>query len=156
MWALNGEECWKVGYSSEHYGCIKVFFPKTRSERDCDTITFFPIVVPYTKVYLDDFLRQAATDIITILTIPPSSTTPSLQVGYVTKNSLLNVAKSLNRAEDLPSPHSQNITTAPQRAPKLVGKQLPTSKIIEIVKANISQTSDVNMNKKEKLNWQKG
>ena len=84
-WAPNGEEGWTIGYSPEHYRCIKVYFPKTRSERDCDTLTFFPTVIPYPEVKLEHFLKQAASDIITILTTPPSTTTPSLQAGDTTK-----------------------------------------------------------------------
>ena len=75
-----------MGYSPEHYRCIKVYFQKIRSERDCNTINFFPTVIPYPEVKLDHVLRQAATDIITILTTPPSKTTPSLQAGDRTKN----------------------------------------------------------------------
>ena len=90
------------------------FFTKTRSERDCDTITFFPTVIPYPEVNLDNFLRQAAMDIITLLTAPPSTTTPSLQAGDVTRNALLDIATILHRTVDLPSP-PKPITTAPQR-----------------------------------------
>ena len=75
-----------------------MYFPKTRSERDVDTVTFFPTVVPYPKVGLDPFLRQSATDIITILTSKPSYTTPSLKVGDPTRNALLEIATVLNRA----------------------------------------------------------
>ena len=56
-WSPNGEEGWTIGWSPEHYRCIKVFFTKTRSERDCDTITFFPTAIPYPEVNLDNFLR---------------------------------------------------------------------------------------------------
>ena len=54
-WSPNGEEGWTIGWSPEHYRCIKVFFTKTRSERDCDTITFFPTVIFFSKVTLDNF-----------------------------------------------------------------------------------------------------
>ena len=101
-WSPNGEEGWTISYSPEHYRCIKVYFPKTRSERDCDTITFFPTVIPYPEVKLEHFLKQAASDIITILTTPPSTTTPSLQAGDTTKNALLDIATILHRANDLP------------------------------------------------------
>ncbi len=57
-WAPNGEEGWKIGPALEHYRCITVYFPKTRMERQVDTVTFFPTVVPYPEVKLEDFLRQ--------------------------------------------------------------------------------------------------
>ena len=114
-WAPNGEEGWTISYSPEHYRCIKIYFPKTRSERDCDTITFFPTVIPYPEVKLEHFLKQAASDIITILTTPPSTTTPSLQAGDTTKNALLDIATILHRADDLPSTSTDMITPLPQR-----------------------------------------
>ena len=43
------------------------------------------------------------TDIISILTTPPSSTTPSLQAGDKTRNALLEIATILHRADDLPT-----------------------------------------------------
>ena len=77
-------------------------------------------MIPYPKVNLEDFLRQAAMDIISILTAPPSTTTPSLQAGDVTRNALLDIAQILHRAEDLPTPPTKEITTAPQRVPDIV------------------------------------
>ena len=72
---------------------------------DVDTLTLFPRDISIPKVDLDDFLRQAATDIITILTTPPiTTTTPSLEAGYPTCNALQNIAEALNRAEILPNP----------------------------------------------------
>ena len=41
-WAPSGEEGWTVGYSPEHYRHIKAFFPVTCSERNVDTVSFFP------------------------------------------------------------------------------------------------------------------
>ena len=94
-WELNGETGWYVGPSMQHYRCVKCYFPRTRTTRDCDTVTFFPTNIPFPQVKLDDFLRQAATDIITILTKPPSSTTPSLQSGDPVRNALLTLATQL-------------------------------------------------------------
>ena len=51
-WAQNGEEGWTIGYSPEHYRCIQVYFPKTRSERNVDTVTFPPTVIPFPQVNL--------------------------------------------------------------------------------------------------------
>ena len=65
------------------------YFPETRAA-----------AIPFPKVSLDDFLRQAATDIISILTAPPSTTAPSLQAGDPTRNALLEIATVLNRAEN--------------------------------------------------------
>ena len=53
------------------------------------------------KVYVDIFLRQAATDIITILTAPPSTTTIPLQSGNPIRNALFDITQILNRTNKL-------------------------------------------------------
>ena len=102
-WELNGEVGWYVGPSMRHYRCVKCYFPRTKTDRDCDTVTFFPTSVPFPQVKLVDFLKHAATDIITILTSPPSTTTPSLQAGDPVRNALLTLATQLNRIDKLPA-----------------------------------------------------
>ena len=114
-YAPNGEEGWSVGFSPQHYRCIRCYFPKTRSERNVDTVTFFPAAIPFPKVSLNDFLRQAATDIISILTAPPSTTAHSLQAGDPTRNVLLEIATVLNRAEKLPVTSPPTSYVPPQR-----------------------------------------
>ena len=101
-WAEHGEQGWTIGPSLEHYRCIKSYFPKTRSEKDNDTVTFFPHTIKFPEINLDAFLRQAATDIITLLTTPPSTTTLTLKAGDNTNNALLELATILNRASTFP------------------------------------------------------
>ena len=45
-----------------------MYFPKTRRVRPVDTVQFFPTVIPFPKVSLEDQLRNAGTDIVQILT----------------------------------------------------------------------------------------
>ena len=120
-WALNGEMGWTVGPAPDHYRCITCYFPRTRTERQCDTITYFPTIIPFPKVGLEEFLRQAATDIVTILSNPPSTTVPGLEQGSTTNNALLKLAKILNRVEHLPevekSLHPPEQTTQQYIAP---------------------------------------
>ena len=94
-WSPNGEEGWTVGPSLQHYRCINCYFSKTRSQRNCDTVTFFPTVILHPKINLEDYLRQAADDIISILINPTTHTTPNLELGDETKNALLNIAKNI-------------------------------------------------------------
>ena len=63
---------------------MAVYFLRTRKERNCDTVEFFPNEVSFPRILLDNFLKQAATDIITILTQPPSLVIPSLKAGDAT------------------------------------------------------------------------
>jgi hypothetical protein len=67
-------------------------------------VTFFPSNIPFPDIRLDDFLRQAANDIITILTQPQSPTTPTLQAGDPVRNALLTLATQLKRIDNIPEP----------------------------------------------------
>ena len=89
IWELNGEVKWYVGPSMNQYICIHCYFPRTRTPRDCDTVTFPPKHIPFPQVKLKDLLHQSSKDIISILTAPPSTTTPSLVVGDPVRNTLL-------------------------------------------------------------------
>ena len=84
-WAPHGEEGWTISPSLEHYRCIRCYFSRTRSERDCHTLTFFPHSIPIPKVTTDDFLCQAAGDIIQILTSTPDTVVPTLKLGIKQK-----------------------------------------------------------------------
>lgn len=55
-WDFNGEEGFYVGPALENYRCIKVYFPRTRSVRIIDTLTFIPNSTPLPQVSLEDFL----------------------------------------------------------------------------------------------------
>ena len=102
-WALNGESGWTVGPAPDHYRCISCYFPRTRTVRQCDTVTYFPTIIPFPKVGLSDFLRQAAKDIVTILTHPPANTIPTLEQGSATNNALLKLATILQRIDKVPT-----------------------------------------------------
>ena len=91
-WDLHGEVGWYVGPALNHYQCVTCYFPKTRSTRVCDTVTFLPTNIKFPEVRLVDHLKQAATDIVTILTHPPSTTVPSLYAGHPVRNTLLDIA----------------------------------------------------------------
>ena len=101
-WELNGEVGCYVGPSIQHYRCVQCYFTRTKTLRDCDTVTFFPTTIPFPELKLDDYLRQAAGDIISILTLPPSTTTPSLEAGDPVRNALLNLATQLKRMQPIP------------------------------------------------------
>ena len=86
----------------KHYRCVQCYFLRTKTTRDCDTVTFFPKSVPFPEIKLEDFLRQAAEDIITVLILPPSTTTPSLEAGNPVRNALLTLATQLKRVHKIP------------------------------------------------------
>ena len=101
-WGFNGEDAWIIGPALHHYRCIKVYYPKTKAERNVKSVSFFPSIIPVPRVTTDDFLRQAALDIIHILTNPPHNGLPPYKMGDDTRGSLLKIAKTLNRADKLP------------------------------------------------------
>lgn len=101
-WELNGENGWYVGPAMDHYRCVICYFPWTRTTRTCETVTFFLHDIPFPQVTFKDHLQQAADDIVTILTAPPSPTVPSLSAGDPDRNTLLKIAQQLKRVEALP------------------------------------------------------
>ena len=98
----NGEEGWTVGSSMEHYRCIEYYFPSTQSQQHVDTVTFFPKHITFPKISIDEFLRQATMNIVTILTATPSNIALSLQASDPVCNALLGIATLLNRTDRLP------------------------------------------------------
>lgn len=137
-WAPNGDDGWAIGPSPEHYRCLKYFITKTRVVRDTDTLEFFPREIPYSKVTLDDFLRQSATDLITLLTSPSANTTISLEGGDTTRNALLKLAKILNRAEKKPNldppPPTQITETVPAQRVQQSTKTIPAQRVSPTLK----------------------
>ena len=105
-WDLNAEVGWYVGPSMKHYRCVDCYFPRSRMSRHCDTVEFIPHDIPFPSVKLKDYLIQSADDIISLLTYPPSNTTPSLQEGDPVRNALLELATQLKRIEKLPETHN--------------------------------------------------
>ena len=104
--------------------CIKVYLPLTRAVRDLDTVIFFSHTIPFPKVNLEDYLRQTATYIVTILTALQASATPSLEAGYTTRNFLLKIVTVLKRANTLPPSLPLEHTSQPQRMRKTLRQTL--------------------------------
>ena len=57
-WVLNGESGWTVGPAPDHYWFITCYFPRTRTEHQCDTVAYFPTVIPFPKVDLKYFYAK--------------------------------------------------------------------------------------------------
>ena len=72
----------------EHYRCTQCFFLATGKTRDSDTVEFFLKEIPFPKTKTEDYLIQAATDILILLQKPPKSL-PSLKYGDDTRNALI-------------------------------------------------------------------
>jgi hypothetical protein len=130
-WAYHGTEGWYVGPSMEHYRCVKCYLPSSGRERDIDTLELFPKQIPFPQVTTNDYLQQAAADIISILTTKPSIT-PSLAYNDETKNALFKIAQLLGwsalppTAPDIPSPLPRvpTLPTVPP-SPTVVRRLIP-------------------------------
>ena len=85
----------------DHYRCMRCFNPDTGREIDVDTLQFFPHNTPLPEIATEDYLKQAATDIVSILQSPPTST-PSLNLNQTTSRALIYIANILNRAAPVP------------------------------------------------------
>ena len=68
---------------------------------------------------MEDFLEQAATDIVTILTEPLSTTTPSLQAGDHMRNALLTLATQLQQIDTIPAIKLPDVPSPPMKTPIL-------------------------------------
>ena len=90
------------------------FYSKSRKEVNSDTVTFVPATIAFPNVTVKDFIHQAATDLITLLTHPPPSTIPTLEAGDPTRNALLRIAHTLNNnpVQDSTLEQLQRQTTA--------------------------------------------
>jgi len=89
-----------------------------------DTVEFFPHTTPYPSVRLADFLHQAATDIILILSKPSKLSIPSLQAGEDLNNSILEIATLLKRIDIIPILIAIGDKSSP-RVPAIVAKSSP-------------------------------
>lgn len=110
-WGFHAEEGYYIGPALQHYRCVKCYIPKTRSIRISDSVQFFPTSIPIPFVTLEDHLRNAASDIITLLKNPPKSTFPTLQLSDETKVAIEQIAKLLQRATS--KPINTNVSTSP-------------------------------------------
>ena len=86
----------------DHYRCVTCYFPRTRTTRTCEKVTFSPHEIPFPQATLQDHLNQATENIVTLLTQPPSSTVPSISAGDPVRNALLEISEQLQRVEKLP------------------------------------------------------
>ena len=69
-WAGHGTLGWYISPALEHYRYYKCYIPITYSYRNADTVDFPPTSTPLPKVSTDDYLRQAANDLVNILKSP--------------------------------------------------------------------------------------
>lgn len=124
-WELNGQHGWYVVPALNHYRFVKVYIPRTKAIITSDAVEFFPHSVTFPQVKLHDYLKQAASDIVSILATPPSTTVPTLASGDETQNAILQLASILKRADKIR--HLQDMTDKP--LPRVIKPIVITSPI---------------------------
>jgi hypothetical protein len=102
--APHGVDGWYVGPSPEHYRCHKCYLPSAHRTRDALTVDWFPHHLPFPKVTNDEYLRQTATDMLTLLQDQAVNPIPSLTYGSPITNAYIQVAQILKRATSPPVP----------------------------------------------------
>ena len=108
-WGFKGEEGWYIGPATEHYRCLKCYFPATRSVRVVDTVQLFEHNVTIPSTSTEDHLLQSVEDILTLLQ-KKSTDLPFLQFGSDTRNAIESIAKLLQRA--VPRPSSSRVPSS--------------------------------------------
>ena len=105
-WAQHGVPGFYVGPSMEHYRCFKCYLPSTNKTRDSPTIEWFPTTIKFPKVTADEYLRQTAEDMLTLLqpTTSESPPIPNLTYGSTLTNAYIQIAQILRRATARPPP----------------------------------------------------
>jgi hypothetical protein len=107
----HGVDGWYVGPSIEHYRCHKCYIPSTFSVRDALTIDWFPHNVPFPRVTANEYLRQTANDMLTLIQDKATHPIPSLTYGSNITNAYIQIAQILKRATAPP-------VTTPDPAPE--------------------------------------
>ena len=65
--APHGIDGFYVGPSLEHYRCYKVFVTATQTTRNSVTMEWFPSTIPYPKLTQDEYIRQTADNLLSVL-----------------------------------------------------------------------------------------
>jgi hypothetical protein len=101
--APHGVDGWYVGPSLNHYQCHQCYIPSTSQSWNVLTVDWFPHTVPFPKVDTDDYLRQTANNMLSLLHSRKEHQSP-LAFRSTTKNVFIQIAQILRRANRLPIP----------------------------------------------------
>ena len=115
--AVNG---WYIFSSLKHYLCYHCYIPTTASTRHANTVKFFQKYFNFPKVTDSTYLRQAAEDIVRILSNKHTNYShPSLSFGSPILNSYLQVTQILLLAVQTPLPLLHKLTRTMKNSPHL-------------------------------------
>ena len=100
----HGVEGWYIGPSLEHYRCLKCYNPEAFSEVNTDTVKLIPSVTSILVYTNLDVIKQAVSNILSILKNPSKNNIPTVLKGDAIQNAFKQVAEVLsnNKAKYLP------------------------------------------------------
>jgi hypothetical protein len=95
--APHGIDGWHANPSIEHYHCHKCYIPSTFSVQDAlRTLDWFPHnKVPFPKVTANEYLRQTAANMFTLIQDKTAHPIPSLTYGSNITNAYIQIAQIL-------------------------------------------------------------
>ena len=96
--APHGIDGWHANPSIEHYHCHKCYIPSTFGVRDALTIDWFPNNVPFPRVNADEYLRQTANNMLTLIRDKATHPIPSLTYGSNITNAYIQITQILMQA----------------------------------------------------------
>ena len=106
-------------------------------------MTFSPHNIYFPEVRLEYFLKQEASNIFSILTLPPSTPTPSLSVGDHIRNALVTLATQLNRIGTISIQTPKDITSSPRlETPILYNNSLHPAAVPRVKKTPASSSTN--------------
>ena len=107
-----------------HYRCYKYLIPSTGGKINADTVEFSPQNIPFPIVTSEQYLHQAATDILAILHSPEKNIS-SLTYGSPITNAYIQVVQILKRATSQPSPNPKSTTSTSHASLPRVPEAIP-------------------------------
>ena len=135
-WELHGDPGWCVGTSLNNYRCVQCYVPRTRSIVHSDSVEFFPNKTQFPAVTMKDHLQQSASDSVSMLKNPPSTTVPSSSASNDIENAILKIAKILKRGDEMPNLSEKCDAPLPRVAPMTKSKMTPIKTPTSPPKAN--------------------
>jgi hypothetical protein len=99
---FNGKIGWYIGPAVHKYKHYTFYIPSTYREQEADMVEWKPRKVAFPETTTEDYLKQAVTDIATILQHTPKLRNIQLDYGDVTNNAWTHLADMLARAAAKP------------------------------------------------------
>lgn len=100
-WGYHGKVGWYVGPAKNHYRCYRVFVPETATEIITDTLKFLPHKIPFPTMSINDHMKVAIDNIVTLLSSKIGTTTPSAKQNkqLALREAFIHISKLLKTDE---------------------------------------------------------